>query len=243
MTKIIAHRGSSASAPENTLAAFRQAILDKADGIELDVHYSKDGELMVIHDFTVDRTAKDQIGYISSFTKEELQKMDVGSWFNAHYKDEYIPTLREVFELLKNTSLSLNIELKAGSRIYPKIEAMVIQMIKQYHFENRSIISSFDHYALKEVKNIDPSIQTGMLYGSSMYEPWDYIKKLEADAIHPNFMTVDEVLIKGCIEHSTAINTYTVNDEETMKKLIGKVSSIITNYPSTLYSLMEGAKE
>ncbi len=120
-TKILAHRGASAYAPENTMAAFKKAIEMNADGIELDVHLSKDGYIVIIHDERVDRTT-DGKGEVKDFSLDELKKLDAGSWFSDEYKGEKIPTLEELLSLIKNTEIYLNIEIKAGYRVYPDIE-------------------------------------------------------------------------------------------------------------------------
>jgi hypothetical protein len=121
---IIAHRGASAYAPENTLAAFKKAIDLGADGIELDVHLSKDGEVVVIHDRTIDRTSNGK-GQVAEMSLKELKALDFGSWFSDEYQKESIPLLREVLELLKDWNGLLNIELKQnGLERYPLAAAL-----------------------------------------------------------------------------------------------------------------------
>src|SRR3712207_5048900 len=115
-TKIMAHRGAAAYAPENTIAAFTKAIEMKADAIELDIHLSKDDHIVVIHDEKVDRTTNGK-GLVMEFTLEELKRLDAGSWFNKEFKNEKIPTLREVLELVAYKNIDLNIEIKAGYRV------------------------------------------------------------------------------------------------------------------------------
>lgn len=230
-TKILAHRGASGYAPENTMAAFKKAIELKADGIELDVHLSKDGHLIVMHDETLDRTSNGK-GLILNYTLEQLKELDAGSWFSEEFKGEKIPTLNEVLDLIKETSLYLNIEIKAGYKFYPNIEEKVLNLLNEYNMMKRCIISSFDHYCLARVKELNEHINTGILYSAALYEPWEYARSLKVSALHPDYITLDEDFIKGATSHNFQINTYTVNDESAMKKLATfKVSSIITNYP------------
>ncbi|MFD3158310.1 glycerophosphodiester phosphodiesterase [Haloimpatiens sp. FM7330] len=230
-TKIQAHRGASGYAPENTLAAFKKAIEMKADGIELDVHLSKDGYLIVMHDEKVDRTTNGK-GMIKSFTLEELKKLDAGSWYSKEFNNERIPTLEEVLKLIKPTSLFINLEIKAGYRLYPNIEEKVLNMLEKYDMLERSIISSFDHYSLVKIKQLNSKVKTGMLYMSSLFEPWDYAKSIKVDALHPYYITLTKEFIMGAYSHNLAINTYTVNEESAIKQLAqGKISGLITNYP------------
>lgn len=230
-TKILAHRGASAYAPENTMAAFKKAIEMKADGIELDVHLCKDAHLIVIHDEEVDRTTNGK-GKIKDFTLDQLKILDAGSWFSEQYKYEKIPTLEQVLEIIKPTSLYLNIEIKAGYRVYAGIEEKLLYTIEKYHMLNRVIVSSFDHYSLVKIKDLNSKVKTGMLYEASLYEPWQYAESIKVDALHPNYSTLTKDFIEKAYSNKLEINTYTVNDEEDINTLVmNKVSSIITNYP------------
>lgn len=229
---IIAHRGASAYAPENTMASFIKALEMNADGIELDVHMTKDKALVVCHDEKVDRTT-DGEGFVKDFTLEEIKSLDAGSWFGEEFKGQRIPELREVLELIKDTDIMLNIELKNAPIIYAGIEKKTIDMISEYKMEDRVIISSFNHYSLIEVKRINSRIKTGVLYIAGLVEPWIYAKRLNADALHPifyNLLVPD--FVKGCFENGIMINPFTVDDEMYIAALVNlKINGIITNYP------------
>lgn len=229
---IIAHRGASAYAPENTMASFVKAIEMNSDGIELDVHMSKDGAIVVCHDEKVDRTT-DGEGFIKDLSLSELKKLDAGSWFGEEFKGQKIPELSEVLELIRDTEIMLNIELKNAPIIYPSIEKKTIDMITEYGMEDRIIISSFNHYSLIEVKKINPRIKTGILYMAGLVEPWIYAKRLNADALHPLFYNIFAPdFVKGCFENEIMLNPFTVDDEKYIEALVKfKVSGIITNYP------------
>ncbi len=230
---IIAHRGASAYAPENTMASFSKAIEMKSDGIELDVHMTKDKTLVVCHDEKVDRTTNGK-GFIKDFTLEEIKKLDAGSWFSEEFKEEKIPKLEEVLELLKDKDdIILNIELKNAPILYEGIEEKVIGMISEYNMEDRVIISSFNHYSLLEIKKINSRIKTGALYMAGLVEPWIYAKRIKVDALHPLFynLMVPE-LIEGCFENGIMLNPFTVDDEKYIAALVNlKINGIITNYP------------
>ncbi|MGO5065841.1 glycerophosphodiester phosphodiesterase [Clostridium sporogenes] len=237
-TKILAHRGASAYAPENTMVAFKKAIDMNADGIELDVHLSKDGYIVIIHDEKVDRTTNGK-GEVKDFTLDELKKLDAGFWFSDEYKGERIPTLEELLKLINDTNIYLNIEIKAGYRIYPNIEEKVIDIIEKYKMLDRVIISSFDHYSLVRVKEINLNIKTGMLYEAALYEPWDYARSIKVEALHPNYITLTKEFIDKANINNLEINPYTVNDENDMERLIkSKVTSVITNYPDKAHQII-----
>lgn len=229
---IIAHRGASAYAPENTMASFVKAMEMKSDGIEIDVHMTKDNVLVVCHDEKVDRTT-DGEGFIKDFNLSELKKLDAGSWFGEEFKGQRIPELSEVLELIKDTDILLNIEIKNAPIIYPDIEKKTINMITEYGMEDRVIISSFNHYSLIEVKKINPRIKTGILYMAGLVEPWIYAKRLSADALHPLFYNLFAPdFVKECFENGIMLNPFTVDDERYIEALVSlKINGIITNCP------------
>lgn len=231
MSLIFAHRGASGDYPENTLLAFEKAVEQHCDGIELDVHYSKDGELVVIHDFALDRTTSGK-GYVKDYTLEELKSFDAGSWLNSSFNHCTIPTLKEVLEFAKSNSLYLNIELKAGSMMYPAIEERILSLVKSYDYLDQCMFSSFDHHALVKMRELSEEAYTGILYSSNMIEPWSYCEKLKANALHPFYQTVSEELLRSCYQRDIEVNTYTVNDFESIRRLNALGTNvIITNYP------------
>jgi glycerophosphoryl diester phosphodiesterase len=230
-THIFAHRGASGYAPENTMAAFQKALEMGADGIELDVHLSKDGHLIVCHDETLQRTTNG-MGWIKDMTLEEIRQYDGGSWFNKTYLGEKVPVLQEVLDLIRSTKILLNVEIKNGIVIYPGIERKVINLIRRYGLEERTTISSFYHYSLVECKRIDPLIKTGVLYVAGWLEPWKYAKKIQANALHPIHYNINPAFLEGCRIYGLDINTYTVNEEKDMESLARMgITGMITNYP------------
>ena len=155
MTKIIAHRGASGYAPENTMEAFKLAVGLGAEGIETDVHLTRDGHVVIIHDEKIDRTSNG-LGYIKDCTYEQLSAFN----YNNHmeqYEFCKLPLLSDLLELVKSTGILLNIELKTDFYGYPGIEEKVIQLVKAYGVEQQVIYSSFNHYTLMTVKSIDPN--------------------------------------------------------------------------------------
>ena len=245
MTQIInfAHRGASAVCPENTMAAFRKALELGATGIETDVQMTKDGKLILIHDETVQRTTNGQ-GLVKDFTLEEIQQLDAGSWFNEQFREERLPSLEELLELVKEQGIIVNIELKNGAIQYPELEEKVIACIQRYGMEDRVVISSFNHYSLVKCKSIAPEIRTGILYMEGLYKAWEYGRTVGADALHAYKYAVlpewvEEAKAIGIIYHP-----FTVNDPEEMKRLIAaQVAGIITDFPDLLDRILhtEGA--
>ena len=138
------HRGASGYAPENTLPAFKMAADMGADGVELDIQMTKDGEIVVCHDEAIDRTSSGK-GWLKDFTFEELRRLDFSNG-NSAYEGVKIPTMEEVFDLLEPTGLLINIEIKTGIVFYEKIEEKILELTKRKHWEDRVIYSSFNHY-------------------------------------------------------------------------------------------------
>jgi glycerophosphoryl diester phosphodiesterase len=228
---IIAHRGASGYAPENTMSAFSMALDMGSDGIELDVHLSSDGELVVCHDERVDRTT-DGIGFIKDLTIKEIKRLDAGKWQSSEFLGQTIPTLGEVVELTEQSNTLINIEIKSGPIFYKDIEQKLVEFINKHNIKDRVIISSFNHFSLVAIKQIDSTVKTGALYMAGLYNPWEYAKIIKADAIHPFFVGITPHITKGCIENNIDINTFTVNDDKYMALVAqAGVSGIITDYP------------
>lgn len=239
MTYILGHRGAKAYYAENTLLSFENAINQGADGIELDIHYSKDGQIMVFHDFTLDRMCGVK-GAIYEKTAKELKDCRV------HYKNqsEEIPTLEEVLMLLTalqekfNKKLLLNVEFKAGSDFYPNIEQRTLDLCYRYLPSSQLIFSSFDHYALKRIKEIDSEAQIGLLTTCAMVDPWEYIQKLKANFYHPNHLTLTQSKLDEYTSHQIKLNPYTVNDPNYAKLFIkNHCHAIITDTPDVMIAI------
>lgn len=231
MTKIIAHRGASGYAPENTLEAFKLAMEMKADGIEMDVHLTKDGQVVIIHDEKIDRTSNG-VGYIKDYTYEELLSFN----FNHHmeqYEHCKLPLLSELLLMIKESEILLNIELKTDFYSYPGIEEKVIDLVKEYGVEDQIIYSSFNHYTLMKIKEINKEARIGLLYAEGMVKPWDYASHVQAEALHPFYPNLQiPQYMEECHQHNIIVNAWTVNKREDMKSLIKmEIDGIITNYP------------
>lgn len=221
-----AHRGASGEYPENTMLAFEKAIEMGCDGIETDVHLSKDGALVLIHDETVDRTTSAK-GYVGDFTAEELSRLGV-------------PSLEQLLVLAKHWHIGLNIEIKNGRTWYDGIEERLIETLKKYHFTNQTILSSFNHYAMVKCKMLCPEIKTGLLYIEALYKPEKYCAYVGADAIHPNYIVLNQQVVDEIHACGFKVHPYTVNSERAMNSMVKLgVDMIITNYPDRLKLLLK----
>jgi glycerophosphoryl diester phosphodiesterase len=233
-----AHRGASAVCPENTMAAFRKSLELGATGIETDVQLSSDGGLVLIHDESLNRTAGAE-GYVKDKTLSQLLELDAGSWFGPEFKDERLPVLEELLDLLQERDTVLNIELKNGVFRYPGMEEKVIAAVREYGMCERVVLSSFNHYSLAHCKSLAPEIRTGILYGEGLYRPWDYAASLHADALHADHNAVLPEFVAEASAHGVAYHPWTVNNPERMKALIDAgVAGIITDYPDVLSGLL-----
>ncbi len=240
----IAHRGFSGKYPENTMLAFRKAVEAGADGIEFDVHFSKDGELVIIHDEFLDRTTNGT-GEVSSYTYEELSKFDASAGFAGVYGFNKIPTLREYFEFIKPIDgFITNIELKTSVNEYPGIEKAVLELIDEFDLADRIIISSFNHYSVMRAKAINPDIKCGFLDSSWIYNFGEYTKTRGIECVHPKYVSLNEESVAEIKSQSIQINTWTVNNEEDVERLYNLgVDAVIGNFPDMIKSVIDKLKK
>ncbi|WP_294531372.1 glycerophosphodiester phosphodiesterase [uncultured Fusobacterium sp.] len=230
MSKIFAHRGYSGKYPENTMIAFKKALECGVDGIELDVQLTKDGEVVIIHDETIDRTTTGK-GFVVDYTYEELERFDA----SFKFKDlgfNKIPTLREYFQLVKDYDIVTNVELKTGINEYLGIEEKVWELIKEYNLEEKVIISSFNHFSVMRMKDIAPQLKYGFLSEDWIIDAGKYTHSHGVQCYHPRFNNLVPDVIKELKKYNLEINTWTVNLEEDMRYLYSNnIDVIITNYP------------
>ena len=238
---VIAHRGASAAAPPNTLAAFEKAAELGADGVEFDVHLSADGVPVVIHDFTVDATT-DGSGRVADLSLDALKQLDAGSHFSPAFAGERIPTLEEVLTIARHRLL-LNVELKSTNLRGDGLESTVIAQIEQHGLSNSVLISSFNPFALWRVKRIAPHIRVGLLYAPDLPLPlrraW-LAPLFPHEARHPEHTMVDARFMAWAQRRGYQVNTWTVDDPVEMHRLIDLgVNAIITNVPDVLRQVIE----
>ena len=230
--KIFAHRGASAYAPENTLESFALAAEMKADGIELDVQFTKDGEIVVCHDETLDRTS-DGHGWLKDYTLAELKALHFNKT-HPEYKDARIPTLREVFELMKSTGLLINVELKTGIFTYDGIEEKTAALTRELGMEEQVFYSSFNHFSVRKMKELAPFAGAGLLYADRPIGVVPYAKNVVgADALHPAVYHMSEPdYVKAAHEAGLRVRVWTVDGADLIRQMAGLgVDAIFTNEP------------
>jgi glycerophosphoryl diester phosphodiesterase len=239
---IIAHRGSSAYAPENTLAAFQLAAEQGADAIELDVDLTRDGHAIIMHDVTIDRTT-DGSGAVSALTLEEIRRVDAGSWKGAAFKGERVPLLDEVFTAMGRRVL-INVEVKSMSLRSNGVEAKVAALVQLHDLFGRVIISSFNPFALRRLKHIEPRLACGLLYAPDLpiYLRCAWLAPLipHLDARHPHHSQVNQSLVAKWHARGQRVNVWTVNDAATLRAMARvEVDGIIGDDPMLMRRLLE----
>ncbi|MBQ7687758.1 MAG: glycerophosphodiester phosphodiesterase [Clostridia bacterium] len=238
--KIIAHRGANKKAPQNTLPAFRTAIAEGTDGFETDVHLTKDGRLVICHNYTVDATS-DGRGDITSYTLEELRLFDFGSYFGADFRGTRLPTLEEFLQVAADGDVEvINIELKSPREKNSPIAKKTLALCKEFGLLDRVLISSFDPRILKTVKQLDPRCRTGLLYPINrlrvcrpvFFEPFSIAKSVDADYIHPMYAFVNRAVVKAAHAMGLGVNVWTVDDARTVRFMLAcGVDGLITDCP------------
>jgi len=237
---VFAHRGSSAYAPENTLAAFEMAVEQGADAIELDVKLSGDGQIIVIHDDTVDRTT-DGTGRVGAMTLSELKDLDAGSYFNTKFKTEKIPTLEDVFETF-GKRIFINIEIKNYTTPLDDLPERVISLINKFDLEDNVILTSFNFIALIRTRDHDQNIPVGLLTPAgvaSLAVTSKLVRFGPSVALHPSFVDVKPKLIQSLHRARSRIHAYTLKEADDMRQLFRLgVDGIITSNPPLAKSVL-----
>lgn len=225
-----AHRGFKGRYPENTMLAFKKALEAGASGIELDVHLSKDGQPVIIHDETLERTT-DGSGLVGEKTLDQLKDLNASKDY-PDYQVQRILTLKEYFDFAKDYDIITNIELKTSIIDYPGIEEKVYKVIKEYGLAEKIIISSFNHNSLVNFKKLDQNIKCGVLESSRLYEPRNYVKNLGMEYYHPLNFTVTKELAEKCAENNIGLNIwFGISDYDYSQYLGMNPTGLITDYP------------
>ncbi|HEX2911449.1 MAG TPA: glycerophosphodiester phosphodiesterase [Chloroflexia bacterium] len=249
MSIVCGHRGASGHAPENTLPAFQRALEMGATWIEFDVQLSADNVPIILHDDTLERTTslKEAVRPVE-LTLNELKKLDAGAWFSAEFRGTEIPTLEEVLQQF-GQKLGLNIEIKStpGFESENGLERKIADLVTQYDLQDKVLISSFDPFRLQALHRYAPEIKLGALYTSrasdypTNFDPFAMAQSFKAVAVHPPFSLVDKSLMERAHGLGMAVNTWTVNHESDMRRMLELgVNMIITNYPDRLAKLVNG---
>lgn len=244
MPLILAHRGANKAAPQNTIPAFEKAVQFNSDGIETDVHLSKDGEIVICHNYTVDATSNGK-GLIDDMTFSELRRLDFGSYFKNEFKGTTIPTLFELLNVVNDMTL-INIEIKAPKKKNDLVKK-TIEEIHKFGIQDKIIISCFDPECLYQAKEFDKRIKTGLLYekgelGAEImsFGVVKYCKQLNVAAAHPEHILMTEELIYDLHDNNIAVNPWTVDKKEDILKYSKwGCDALITNVPDYCRKVLE----
>lgn len=233
-----AHRGASGEYPENTMLSFRKAVEEKSDGIELDVHLSKDGKVVIIHDESLLRTCgKNRC--VSDLTLRELKKIKANKTHDEF--DTYIPSFEEFCSFLKECRVKANIEIKTGVVYYPNIEEKVCQIIKEFGIEEKVIFSSFNWLSLEICHSLLPSVDCGLLFDKTMaLRHLSYLaKKRGFTLLHPSFSSINTEMLEETKKEGLSINAWTINKRDEVEQCYKwGIAGIITNYPNKTRELL-----
>jgi len=240
---LFGHRGCSKAAPENTFASFKKILENKIPGVELDVHLCKSGEIVVIHDLNLKRTTgKDAL--VAETNLDDIKKLDAGLWFDKSFKGEKIPTLDEVFKLM-GTNVYYDIEIKHQNRQYGELEEKLVAKIREWGYEDRVIISSFNPIAVLGVRKADPELNTAVIYTNWKELPW-YLRNgggkyiCKPNILKPTRYKINPftIFLNKKIEGYTVV-TWTEDDPEKAEKYINMgVDGIVTNVPEDMLDMV-----
>lgn len=240
-TLALAHRGFSASCPENTMAAFEAAIaVEGCHGFESDVHLSSDNEPVIIHDPVLTRTTSGT-GWVKDHTFRQLRELDCGSWKGKEFAGQRMLHLDELLDLILEHDLILNLEVKNYEVFYQGIEEIIIRRIVDKKATDRVFLSSFNHVSMELCKDVLPEIKTGFLYGYPMLNAAGYARKYRTDALHPQYhcLWYQPELVEEARQVELKVHTWTANTPKDIQMCLDrKVDSIISNHPDLLVKMI-----
>lgn len=233
---VTGHRGASGHAPENTLSAMRIAIEMGAEFSELDVQETADGEIILLHDSSLKKTSGVDKN-IWEVNYADLKGLDVGSWFSEDYKNEPVPTLQEVIDLVKG-KMKLNIELKANKH-EKMLAERTLKVVMDNNFLDQVVFTSFKFDEIRKIRELNKEAKVGYIFGK-LPEDVDVFSE-DVDVLSVNIKTVDAALMKKAKDAGKEVAVWTVNKPEDMKRMIEiGVDRIITNYPDVLRKVLDG---
>ena len=233
---VIAHRGASGHAPENTMAAFRRAVELGARFIETDLQITRDGQLVVLHDHTLDRTTNGR-GRVIDHTLADLKHLDAGSWFSPEFAGERIPTLQEVLSFANEADLVFYLEVKSEAGW--GVEHAVVHALRKAGEAARTVVLSFHASSLATVNRLDPTLLTGLLFEKPFDGIIERAIQVGARQLAPHGDLVTAELVERAHRESLQVVTWTVNEPERMRAALATgVDGIMTDYPDRLRSLL-----
>ncbi|ATO49271.1 glycerophosphodiester phosphodiesterase family protein [Brevibacillus laterosporus] len=239
MSYCMAHRGWSGRAPENTMAAIKLALAEPGiQAIEVDVQLSKDGIPVLIHDFTLDRTTNGS-GPVKDHTFEQLREWSAGSWFAEEFSNEQIPALEELFQAASQHTCRLNVELKTAGNLYPLLAEKVVELVEAHELASQVCLTSFDHEIIKRVKELQPSIKTGLIITGKPVLLREQLAKTGATILSMAYPYLTKDFVQMMLEEGFEIFAWTIDDENEIERISEWHPNIYicTNHPDRMLSL------
>jgi glycerophosphoryl diester phosphodiesterase len=237
---VIAHRGASGTTPENTMAAFRRAVELGARFIETDIHLSRDGEIVAIHDATLDRTTSGR-GPVMAHSLQELRALDAGSWFSPQFAGERLPKLDEILSFSAQADVNLYLEIKSESGY--GIERALVSALRGRVEAMRVVVLSFDPHALELVRRLDRVIMTGLLWDDDPANAVERAMHIGARQLAPRGDRVTPALVAEAHTNGLQVVTWTVNELEHIRALVATgVDGIMSDYPDRLLAVLNEKK-
>ena len=237
---VAAHRGSSGTAPENTMAALREAVEAGAHIVEVDIQLSSDEQVIVFHDEVLERTTNSE-GKVGTRSYTELRRVDAGAWFDARFRGEHIPLLSEALDFLGG-KVNVNIEIKpprAGEDFTRRV-GLVAQMISERGLQNNTLYSSFHHESLLRLKQEFEGMNTAAIHlpGDERL-PSEVVRAANADAYVCGLREVHPAAADDIREHGIFCGAYTINTPDQLRKAMGlPIKAIVTNFPARIAELL-----
>ena len=242
---VVGHRGAMAYAPENTMASFRLGLALGADFVECDVHLSRDGRCIVMHDGRLDRTT-DGRGLLKDLSAAQIRRLDAGSWYGGKFEGEKVPPLSELLawakgrKTLPGLPLGVVIEIKDDPAPYRGIENAVVREVLRAGMQGRVAVISFDHAAVKRIKALRKDFSTGILYAEKLADPFARARQVNADALFPRRNLVNRSLVAEARKKGLLVAVWTVNEAPEMRRLQAcGVAAMASNAPDRLAKTLE----
>jgi glycerophosphoryl diester phosphodiesterase len=234
---VIAHRGASGHAPENTMAAFQRAVELGAGFIETDLHLTRDARFVAIHDAALERTTNGR-GNVHDFTLHELHRLDAGHWYDRKFMGERIPTLEEILEFSRKNDVVFYLEVKYDAAW--GMHHALVGALQKAQDAGRIIVISFDPSTLESVRKLDGSLMTGLLVEQAVFDPVQMAVEVGARQLCPRFSMVTRELVENAHRADLHVATWTVNEAADMRAMVAAgADGIMTDFPDRLQIVLE----
>lgn len=237
-TLVVGHRGACGYAPENTMPSFEKGYQCGADVLELDIHESLDGELVIMHDSEVDRTTNGT-GPIENMTLAQIKKLDAGVKFDSKFQGVRVPTLLELLDWSKD-KIPLAIEIKGNPFPAPGIELKLIKMLHDYNLISETIVISFHHECMKRFKQTEPALATGLLLMGELVDPLQALKSCSANSWRPGWQYWTKDKVEAVQKSGASASTWNADIASVMDRIVPMgLASIGSNFPDKLRSYID----